>query len=470
MRAVQISAFGGPEVLHLTEVDEPVPGPGEVLIDVHSAGVNYADTHQTEDSYLARQTLPLIPGGEVVGRVVGGERAGERVLAMVDGGGYAERAVAKSDLAYPLDDRLTDAQALALIIQGTSAWHLLRTSTHFSPGETVVVHSAAGGVGNIAVQLARAWGAGRIIGTASGPEKCALVESLGADVALDISSTENAGQVTEALRAANHGRPIDVVLEMTGGHVFDGSLAALRPLGRLAVFGMASRVPPTRIQVPALMAKSRAVIGFWLVHALSLPGGLQAPLEELTSMIRAGRLNPVTGDSYPLADAAKAHEALLSRRTIGKLVLQVQPDPGPASARSVEEAQPASSASSAEALSGGAPSGEAPSAEVPSGGVPSGGVPSTGVPSPVASAAGPATGVAAPVAQTVPPELILSPASRPTTAPAPPPRPAPTSAQAPASPAETPSTGAPTPAWANLPTTEPTAAQLAAVESFGSAS
>jgi NADPH:quinone reductase len=329
VRAVQITAFGGPEVLHLTEVDEPVPGPGELLIDVHSAGVNYADTHQAEDSYLAPQQLPLIPGAEVAGRIAGGERAGQRVLALLNGGGgYAERAVAQPALVYPLDeDGLTDAQALALLVQGTTAWHLLRTCTHLAPGETVVVHSAAGGVGSIAVQLARAWGAGRIIGTASGPGKRSLAESLGADVTIDISGAEDAAAVTTALREANGGRPVDVVLEMTGGHVFDGSLAALRPLGRLAVFGMASRVPPARIQVPALMAKSRTVTGFWLMHALGLPGGLGAPLEELMSMIRVGRLKPIVGGSYPLAEAGKAHEELRSRRSIGKLVLEVAADP-----------------------------------------------------------------------------------------------------------------------------------------------
>jgi NADPH2:quinone reductase len=324
VRAVQITAFGGPEVLRLTEVDEPLPQAGELLIDVDSAGVNYADTHQAEDSYLAPQHLPLIPGSEVVGRVRGGELDGRRVLALLSGtGGYAERAVAQRGLSYLLDDALTDSQALALLVQGSTAWHLLRTSTHLAPGETVVVHSAAGGVGSIAVQLARAWGAGRIIGTASGADKCGLVESLGADIAIDISQAEDATQVSEALRAANGGRPVDVVLEMTGGHVFDGSLSALRPLGRLAVFGMASRRPPHPINVGALMATSRSVSGFWLVHALSRPGGLAPALEELTSMIGAGRLRPVTGGSYPLADAAKAHQELRSRRSIGKLILDV---------------------------------------------------------------------------------------------------------------------------------------------------
>lgn len=328
MRAVQITQFGGPEVLRLAEVDEPVPQDGGVLIDVHSAGVNYADTHQIEDSYLTRQQLPLIPGSEVVGRARGGELDGRRVLALVPHGGYAQRAVAARAQCYPIHDSLTDSQALALLAQGATAWHLLRTSTHLRPGESVVVHSAAGGVGSIAVQLARAWGAGRIIGTASGADKCALVTTLGADIAIDISATTDAKQVREALREANEGRRVDVVLEMIGGHVFDGSLEALRPLGRLAVFGMASRVSGSPVQVPKLIARSQSVTGFWMPHVLGLPGGLAPALEELVSMVRAGRLRPVTGGSYPLAEAGRAHQELLSRRSIGKIILTVGEDTG----------------------------------------------------------------------------------------------------------------------------------------------
>jgi NADPH2:quinone reductase len=324
VRAVQITAFGGPEVLNLTEVEEPVPQPGQVAIDVHSAGVNYADTHQTEDSYLAPQPLPLIPGSEVVGRERG-TPAGRRVVAVTGTGGYAEVALAQAALTYPIDDALTDAQALALIVQGTTAWHLLRTCTHLAPGESIVVHSGAGGVGSIAVQLARAWGAGRIIATASGTDKCALAEKLGADVAIDISAATDAAQVSEALRAANGGRGVDVVLEMCGGAVFDGSLAALRPLGRLAVFGMASRGKSTPVAAAALMSSSRSVTGFWLKHAMARDGGLAPAMEELTSMVRAGRLDLIHGGTYPLAEAGRAHAELLSRRTVGKLVLEVAP-------------------------------------------------------------------------------------------------------------------------------------------------
>jgi NADPH2:quinone reductase len=324
VRAVQITAFGGPEVLQVAELPDPVPQGDEVLIEVETAGVNYADTHQADNSYLAPQHLPLVPGIEVVGRIRGGPDDGRRVLALLPGsGGYAELALTPPSLVHPIGEDLSDAAARALLVQGTTAWHLLRTCTHLQPGETVVVHSAAGGVGSIAVQLAKAWGAGRVIATCTGQQKRTLVESLGADASVDLSDATDARSVKHLLREANDGRPVDVVLEMSGGHVFDGSLAALRPLGRLAVFGMASRTPPSPVDVTRLMAGSTSVTGFWLTHALSLPGGLTHALEELTSMVRAGRLTPVTGGSYPLAEAPRAHEDLRSRATTGKLVLEV---------------------------------------------------------------------------------------------------------------------------------------------------
>ena len=324
MRAVQITEFGGPEVLRTTEVPDPEAGPGTVLIDVRTAGVNYADTHQAEDSYLARQRLPLVPGGEVVGIARTGPHAGHRVLALLSGtGGYAERAVAAEALTFRLEDGLGDAAALALVVQGTTAWHLLRTCTRMAAGESVVVHSAAGGVGTLAVQLARQWGAGRVIGTATGPDKAELAGRLGADVVIDLSGTSDAGEVKDALREANGGHGVDIVLEMTGGHVFDGSVSALAPFGRLVSFGLAGRVPPRPVDARMLMRSSRAVGGFWLVHATGLPGGLAVPLEELSSMVRAGIITPVLGGSVPLEAAADAHRLLRSRRSTGKLVLEV---------------------------------------------------------------------------------------------------------------------------------------------------
>ncbi|HTY26721.1 MAG TPA: zinc-binding dehydrogenase, partial [Mycobacterium sp.] len=307
--------FGGPQVLELVELPDPVPTGDLVVVDVDAAGVNYADTHQTEDTYLSRQTLPLVPGVEVVGRTPDGRR----VLAVPATGGYAERTLAHPLTTYDLPDEVPDDAALSLLVQGTTAWHLLRTSTRMEPGESVVVHAAAGGVGTLAVQLAKAWGAGRVIATASTAAKRDLALELGADVAVDPAPEG----LRDRLREANEGRAVDVVLEMTGGPVFDASLAALAPFGRLAVFGMAGRVPPTPVEPGALMARSRTVAGFWLVHCFSRPGMIRDPLTELVAMVVDGRLRTVSAGHYTLADARRAHEDMLARRTTGKVVLDI---------------------------------------------------------------------------------------------------------------------------------------------------
>ncbi len=325
---MQITQFGGPEVLTLVETEPPRPAEGRRLIDVTTAGVNYADTHQAENSYLAPQTLPLIPGAEVVGRVRGGDLDGTRVAALLlGGGGYAEQALATDELVFPIGEDVDDGTALGLVLQGTTAWHLLRTCAALRPGESVVVHAGAGGVGTLAVQLAKQWGAGRVIATASTPDKRELATRLGADVAVDVSTATTAAEVEQLLREANEGRRVDIVLEMTGGVVFDGSLQALAPLGRLICYGMASRTPPTPVDPRLLMATSTSVSGFWLAHAARRPGGLAPAIEELLSLVRAGRLTVVTGGRYPLRDAARAHTELRARRTVGKLVLDVAADP-----------------------------------------------------------------------------------------------------------------------------------------------
>jgi len=202
-------------------------------------------------------------------------------------------------------------------VQGLTAWHLLRATTRMQPGESVVVHAAAGGVGTLAVQLAKAWGAGRVIGSASSPEKRDLAKSLGADVTVD-ATTED---MNAALREANDGKKVDIVLEMVGGPTFDGSLHALAPFGRLAVFGMASRTPPTPVAPASLMVGSKSVSGFWLVDCMRDLSMFSQPLAELFAMTAAGTLQPVIGPAYPLADARRAHEDMLARATSGKVVL-----------------------------------------------------------------------------------------------------------------------------------------------------
>jgi NADPH:quinone reductase len=319
MRAVQITRFGGPEVLEIVDLPDPLPEPGQQLYEVSSSGVNFADTHQIENSYLAAQTLPLVPGAEFVGREVG---TGRRVVGLLEGGGYAEKAVANPRLTWEVPDGVSDEQALAVVLQGATAWHLLRTCAHLADGESVVVIAGAGGVGSLAVQLARRWGAGRVIATASSPEKRTLAEDLGAHTTVDPALAEDDPKpFTAALREANAGRPVDIVLEMTGGTVFDGSLAALAPFGRLVTYGMAGRTPPSPVQPGALMQKSRAVIGFWLAHCMTRPEMMDAAVTELLRLVADGELHPVIGGRYPLSAVREAHQDLRARRTTGKLVL-----------------------------------------------------------------------------------------------------------------------------------------------------
>jgi NADPH2:quinone reductase len=316
MRAIQIEEFGGPEVLQVADVPIPEPGEGEVLIRVNRAGMNYADTHQRTNDYLASYDLPLVPGGEVAGVR---EDTGQRVVAMCGLGGYAEYATAPAALTFPIPDGVDDGAAVALLIQGLTAWHLYRTSAKVAEGESVVVHAAAGGVGSLAVQLGRPMGAGRVIATASTEEKRALALELGADVAIDASPEG----MKERLQEANEDAKVDVVFEMAGGEVFEASLAALAPFGRLVTYGIASR-QPNEVSSGALMRRSRAVVGFWLMHCIGRPEMVDEALADLFARVQRGELRVHPGGTYPLADAARAQVDLAERRTMGKLLL----DPG----------------------------------------------------------------------------------------------------------------------------------------------
>src|SRR5919107_2984575 len=313
MRAIQVREFGGPEVLELVELPTPEPQPGEVLIRVSRVGINFADTHQRRNEYLAAAELPLVPGTEVAGVR---EDTGERVVAITGTGGYAEYATAPAALALPIPDGVEDGVALALVVQGLTAWHLYRTSARVAEGESVVVHAAAGGVGSLAVQLGRPMGAGRVIATASSEEKRALALELGADAAVD-GAPEG---LADRLVAANDGRRVDVVFEMAGGAVFEQSLDALAPFGRLVAYRAASG-ERNEVQTGRLMRRSAAVVGFWLVHCMAQPEMVAAPLADLFGRAARGELHAIVGGTYPLHEAARAHEDLQARRTTGKLLL-----------------------------------------------------------------------------------------------------------------------------------------------------
>jgi NADPH2:quinone reductase len=238
MKAIRINATGGPEVMHLEEIEQPVPRQGEVLIKVAAAGVNYADLAQRQGAYLTSTSLPITLGQEVAGTVVGlgpgvtSPAVGTRVAGFTSGG-YAEYAIAATGAIFAIPDQLDFVHAAAFPLQGLTAYQLLRESTHLEKGQSVLVHAAAGGVGTLAIQLAKLMGAGKVIGTASSPVKLELVRSLGADVAINYTQSDWPEQVKQA----TSGQGADIILEMVGGTITEQSLQCLAPFGHMVIFG-----------------------------------------------------------------------------------------------------------------------------------------------------------------------------------------------------------------------------------------
>ncbi|NUR85447.1 MAG: zinc-binding dehydrogenase [Nonomuraea sp.] len=312
MRAIQFERFGQPDVLEEALLPDPVVGPGQLLVDVEAAGINFADVRQIAGLYAPPDKLPHIPGSEVVGRTADGRR----VMGFT-ANGYASKAVLSERDAVWLPETLGGAAALALLVQGLTAWHLLRSTARLREGETVVVNSAAGGVGSLAIQLAKEFGAGRVIGTASTQEKRDLALKLGADAAVDGSVQGYAERIIEA----NEGRAADVILDAVGGLVFDAGLSALTTFGRLITYGSSSGQAAQPVEPGRLTAANIAVAGFWLKPLLGAQGVDGPPMRELLDLTAAGKLKPLVGGEYPLDQAPKALEDLAARRTVGKLVL-----------------------------------------------------------------------------------------------------------------------------------------------------
>ncbi len=312
MKAIQITEFGGPEVMRYIDLPDPTPAGSQVVLDVSAIGINYADTHQTENSYLSQQKLPLIPGMEVVGKMPDGAR----VLALASTGGYCQKTLVNPRTVIPLPDQVSDGAALSMMVQGTTAYLILKEMAHVKSGESVVVHAGAGGVGSIAIQLAKLWGA-YVIAVTSSDEKKKLCKELGADAVVDAGEVD----LKSALLAANNNKPVDIVLEMVGGTTFDQSLEALAPFGRLIFYGMASRQAPKNLAPGVLMPKSQTVSGFWLVNALAKRELMQEVFMDLFAMIISGKLKPIVGATYPLSEAIQAHRDMLARKTVGKIVL-----------------------------------------------------------------------------------------------------------------------------------------------------
>ncbi|MFC4613202.1 NAD(P)H-quinone oxidoreductase [Cellulomonas algicola] len=323
MRAVVVTEPGPADVLRVADVDEPAPGPAEVLVQVSAAGVNRADLLQREGRYPPPPGAPPWPGLEVsgvvvaVGDAVAGRWApGDRVAALLGGGGYADRVTVHADLCLPVPDSVPLEDAAALPEAVATVWSNLRAA-HLSPGETLLVHGGSGGVGSVAVQLGRALGT-RVLATAGGPDRVARVRELGADVVLDHREDDLVGRV----RAATDHRGVDVVLDVLGAGALADNLRILADGGRLVVIGM-QQGRRAELDLGLLLARRASVIGTTL---RSRPHAQKAAIVDgvarhVWPLVADGTVRPVVHARVPLADAPEAHRMMERGEVFGKVLL-----------------------------------------------------------------------------------------------------------------------------------------------------
>lgn len=322
MRAVQAKAWGGLEQLALAELGDPIPGAGEVLIEVAAAGLNFADSLFVAGKYQERPQPPFVPGFEVAGRVravgagVGRVRPGERVLAILDGGGYAELAIARERDVFRIPDAMDFASAAGFAIAYGTAHGAFAWRADLKPGETVLVLGAAGGVGLTAVEVAKAMGA-TVIAAAGGAEKLAVARAHGADHLIDY----RAENLRQRIKEICDGRGADVVFDPVGGELFDQAMRTANWGARLVVVGFAGGAVP---QIPAniLLVKNLAALGlYWGSYRERQPAMVARSFAQLLRWFEEGRLKPLVSNRYDLGEAATALALLTERRATGKVVL-----------------------------------------------------------------------------------------------------------------------------------------------------
>ena len=322
MKTIRVSEFGDSGVHEHVEIERPSPGEGEILVEVKSAGVNYADTMRRRNQYLEETPLPFVPGSEIAGTVAelgpGAEDVseGDRVVTLLGTGGYADYAVVSAQNLIPIPDEMDFDEAAAIPLQGLTAYHVLKTSGMLEEGESVVVHAAGGGVGTLAVQMAKLMDANPVIATASTQEKLDLAKELGADVLINYTEDDWPEQVREA----TGGEGADVILEMVGGDFIQKNLECLATFGRMVVYGAASGERGSLVPMN-LMYKNHTVAGFYLPQIMSRPELFGPSLKEMLGWISSGDLKLTVSARYPLEQASEAHEALEGRQTTGKIVL-----------------------------------------------------------------------------------------------------------------------------------------------------
>jgi len=321
MKAVRFHGFGGPEVLRYEDVPDPAVGPGDVLVKVAAAGVNFSDLMRRAGTYNPNLPLPHHEGVEAAGTVervgaeVQGPKPGDRVLTMLGQRCQAEYVVAPASLVYPMPPGYSFEAAAALPLAALTAYHLLKTGASVRPGESVLIHAAASGVGTLAVQLAKVFGA-RVFATASSDEKLEAVRALGADETINYAR-EN---FVTAVLARTENQGVDVVLECVGGEMLAQSAKALVPGGRLLIYGRASGEPGS-LSGDVILNRNLSVLGLHLGRRPWRPDMHGEAFLEIIQLVAAGRLTPVVDRAFPMAHVAEAHAYLAGRRAIGKVLL-----------------------------------------------------------------------------------------------------------------------------------------------------
>ena len=319
MKAVRINEFGGVDVLRWEEAADPKPRPHQVLIKVDSAGVNYADIMRRSGNYPGPD-LPSSMGLEAAGTVaevgfdVTGLSVGQRVMAMGPGG-QAEYVAVNANFVFPYPETVDPVQAGGMPIVFLTSYHLLKTRGHLEPGHTVLVQAGASGVGTVAIQLAKAWGA-RVIATASTQEKLDLCRSLGADVTINYTEQD----FEEAVGRESGGQGVELVLECVGGPVLEKSVRCISSYGRLISYGNASG---TTANLPAadIFSANRTVIGFSIGRSPQGTLDHQAAMGEIFPLLADGKARLVVDQVLPMAEVASAHQHLANRGTRGKVIL-----------------------------------------------------------------------------------------------------------------------------------------------------
>jgi NADPH2:quinone reductase len=322
MRAIVCRELTGPDGLTLEDWPVPEPGPGEVRIRVRAAGLNFADTLIIKGQYQDKPPLPFVPGIEIAGQIeqrgegVAGFLPGDRVMATLDGGGFAEEAVTAASNVVPLPDSIDYITAAGFVIAYGTAYGALVWAGRLRAGETLLVHGAAGGVGLAAVECGLALGA-RVIASARGPEHLEVAREHGAGDLIDTASED----VRARIRELTEGRGADVVFDPIGGELFTASLRSIAWEGRLLVIGFASGQIP---QIPAnlLLVKNAAAIGFyWGSYRRHDPARVHAAFRELLGWHAEQRVRPHVSEIHPLSEARSALARLLARQSTGKIVL-----------------------------------------------------------------------------------------------------------------------------------------------------